>query len=257
MKNYQGYLIDLDGTVYLGKERIPYAREFINALNEKGLPHLFVTNNSSKRPDQVAKKLRDMDIPAETDQVFTTSMATATFLSKKKPDASVYAIGEVGLLDALSDHQLELVDEDADFVVIGIDRDVTYEKLAKGCLNINDGAGFISTNADVTIPTERGFLPGNGSLTSVLEVATGQKPTFIGKPQAIIMEQALEKLGLPKEETLMVGDNYPTDISAGMNAGLDTLLVLTGVTKREDLKHVEKQPTYVMNHLKEWLDQMK
>ncbi|SES65223.1 4-nitrophenyl phosphatase [Salinibacillus kushneri] len=256
MKNYKGYLIDLDGTMYLGKEKIPYAQEFIAALNEKNIPHLFVTNNSSKRPDQVAEKLREMDIPAESDQVFTTSMATATFMAQKKQNANVYAIGEVGLLDAISDQQLELVDEGADFVVVGIDRDITYEKLAKGCLNLNQGAQYISTNADVTIPTERGFLPGNGSLTAVLEVATGQKPTFIGKPEPIIMQQALAKLGLAKEETLMVGDNYPTDIKAGMTAGLDTLLVLTGVTKKEDLQNVDQQPTYVVNNLKEWIDYM-
>ncbi|MRG85176.1 TIGR01457 family HAD-type hydrolase [Salinibacillus xinjiangensis] len=257
MEQYKGYLIDLDGTMYLGSEQIQYAKEFIDVLNDKRIPHLFVTNNSSKRPEQVAEKLQQMGIQAETDQVFTTSMATAAFIANKKKDVTAYAIGEIGLIDALSDEEVELVDENADFVVIGIDRDITYEKLAKGCLNIRDGAEFVSTNADVALPTERGFLPGNGSLTSVLEVSTGQSPTYIGKPEPIIMEQALNKLGLPKEETLMVGDNYHTDILAGMRAGMDTLLVFTGVTSKEELKQYDQQPTYVVDTLNDWINPIK
>jgi 4-nitrophenyl phosphatase len=253
MKKYKGYLIDLDGTMFLGKQIIPFAKEFIEALNQKGIPHLFVTNNSSKRPDQVAEHLMQMGIPATEKQIFTTSMATAQYIKNRKENAKVYAIGEVGILDAIKDAGLEFVDEDADFVVIGIDRDITYEKLAKGCLNIRSGATFISTNGDVAIPTERGLLPGNGSLTAVLQVATGQDPIFIGKPEPIIMELAISELGLNKDEVLMVGDNYRTDIQAGINAGLDTLLVFTGVTKREDLEKVPVQPTYFVDSLKDWI----
>jgi 4-nitrophenyl phosphatase len=253
MNKYKGYLIDLDGTMFLGKQIIPFAKEFIEALNQKGIPHLFVTNNSSKRPDQVAEHLMQMGIPATEKQIFTTSMATAQYIKNRKENAKVYAIGEVGILDAIKDAGLEFVDEDADFVVIGIDRDITYEKLAKGCLNIRSGATFISTNGDVAIPTERGLLPGNGSLTAVLQVATGQDPIFIGKPEPIIMELAISELGLNKDEVLMVGDNYRTDIQAGINAGLDTLLVFTGVTKREDLEKVPVQPTYFVDSLKDWI----
>ncbi|RDI41460.1 TIGR01457 family HAD-type hydrolase [Falsibacillus pallidus] len=252
MKEYKGYLIDLDGTMYRGKEKIEEAGDFVHRLNQKGIPYLFVTNNSSRRPDQVAAKLRDFDIPAEPEQVFTTSMATANYIFEKKNDASIYVIGEEGIRTALEERGLSLVDEKPDFVVVGIDRSISYEKLALACLGVRNGATFISTNGDIAIPTERGLLPGNGSLTSVITVSTQTEPIFIGKPESIIMEQAQEVLGVPKEQTLMVGDNYHTDILAGMNAGLDTLLVHTGVTSAEDLKTYGKQPTYTVNSLSDW-----
>ena len=129
---------------------------------------------------------------------------------------------------------------------------ITYEKLSVACLAVRNGATFISTNADIAIPTERGLLPGNGSLTSVVTVSTQTDPIFIGKPESIIMEQAMKVLGVSKEETLMVGDNYDTDIMAGMNAGIDTLLVHTGVTTREHLKGYDRKPTYTIDSLDQW-----
>ncbi|KAB7706994.1 TIGR01457 family HAD-type hydrolase [Bacillus aerolatus] len=253
MKAYKGYLIDLDGTMYQGTEEIKEARDFIARLNEKNIPYLFVTNNSSRTPAQVAGKLTEFQIPAAPEQVFTTSMATANFISNQKEDASVYVIGEEGIRSALEEKGLTLVEhEHPDFVVTGIDRGISYEKLAMACLAVRNGAAFISTNGDIAIPTERGLLPGNGSLTSVIAVSTETSPVFIGKPEAIIMEQALQVLGTKKEETLMVGDNYQTDILAGIRAGIDTLLVHTGVTQKEHLNHVEKQPTHIRNNLGDW-----
>ncbi|MRX73226.1 TIGR01457 family HAD-type hydrolase [Bacillus lacus] len=253
MKSYKGYLIDLDGTMYRGKEKIEEACAFVRALKEKDIPYLFVTNNSSRTPAQVADKLNQFNIPAAEEQVFTTSMATAQYIAEKKENARVYVIGEEGIQQALLERGHELVDEHADFVVTGIDRGINYEKLAKGCIEIRNGAVFISTNGDIAIPTERGLLPGNGSLTSVLTVSTTVQPLFIGKPEAIIMEQALKVIGTAKEDTLMIGDNYDTDIMAGMNTGLDTLLVHTGVTTVELLGGYEKKPTYTAHSLTEWL----
>lgn len=249
---YKGYLIDLDGTMYRGSEKIEEAGDFVVRLKEAGIPYLFVTNNSSRRPEQVAEKLVSLDVPAEADQVFTTSMATANYIAEQKADASYYVIGEEGIQHALESKGFTYDEENPDYVVFGIDRGINYEKLAIGALAIRNGATFISTNGDNVIPTERGFLPGNGSLTSVLTVATGQQPIFIGKPEPIIVNQALEKLGLTKEETVMVGDNYETDIMAGINAGMDTLMVHTGVTTREMLKEYKTQPTYVIDSLSEW-----
>ena len=145
-----------------------------------------------------------------------------------------------------------MTDEDPDYVVVGIDRTITYEKLAKACIAVRNGATFISTNGDIAIPTERGLLPGNGSLTAVITVSTEVEPIFIGKPESIIMEQALTQLGTSKEETLMIGDNYRTDILAGIHAGIDTLLVHTGVTTKEHLETVEEQPVYTAQTLDEW-----
>ncbi|PTY78562.1 HAD family hydrolase [Heyndrickxia sporothermodurans] len=252
MKQYKGYLIDLDGTMYRGSEKIDAAGDFIHRLKAKGIPYLFVTNNSSRTPEQVAKKLCDFDIPTQANQVFTTSMATAEYIYKQKKDGTVYAIGEEGLKTALKNKGLQFNDTNPDFVVVGIDREINYEKLALACLAVRNGATFISTNADIALPTERGFLPGNGSITSVITVSTQTEPIFIGKPESIIMDQALAYLGTNKEETIMVGDFYDTDILAGMRAGMDTLLVHTGVTTKEALLEKDKQPTYAVNSLDEW-----
>ncbi|MGD7046239.1 TIGR01457 family HAD-type hydrolase [Jeotgalibacillus proteolyticus] len=252
MKAYKGYLIDLDGTMYRGTEPIKEAVAFVKKLHERGIPYLFVTNNSSKTPDQVAEHLTKFDVPVSNDQVFTTSMATAAFISQEKMDASVYVIGGEGIRQALQEKGMELVTESPDYVVVGLDRDITYEKLALGCLAVRGGAKFISTNGDIAIPTERGLLPGNGSLTSVITVSTQTEPVFIGKPEAIIMEQALQVLGLPKEEVAMIGDNYDTDITAGLNVGMDTIIVHTGVTTKDILMTMERQPTFSITSLSEW-----
>lgn len=252
MNKYKGYLIDLDGTMYRGTELIQEAADFVHELRKRNIPYLFVTNNSSRTPAQVAEKLQQFSIPAEDHQVFTTSMATANYMYEQKQDASVYVIGEEGIRNALEEKGFSFAEENADFVVVGIDRSISYEKLATACLAVRNGATFISTNGDIAIPTERGLLPGNGSLTSVITVSTQIKPTFIGKPESIIMEQALQVLGTKKEESLMVGDNYDTDILAGMKAGMDTLLVHTGVTTRELLKGYEQKPTYVVDSLDRW-----
>lgn len=252
MKKYQGYLIDLDGTMYKGTERIEAASDFVKKLRDQQIPYLFVTNNSSRTPAQVAEKLNQFDIPADEKLVFTTSQATANYIYERKNDASVYVIGEEGIRTAIEEKGLQSGDENADFVVCGIDREISYEKLTVACLAVRNGATFISTNGDIAIPTERGLLPGNGSLTSVITVSTQTQPTFIGKPESIIMEQALKVLGTTKEETLMVGDYYDTDILAGMNAGMDTLLVHTGVTTKELLSGYDRKPTYAIDSLEQW-----
>lgn len=256
MKSYRGYLIDLDGTMYRGNEKIESAVRFVNRLHEKNIPHLFVTNNSSKTPEEVAEKLQQYGVQAAPEQILTSSLATAGYIRKQKQDANVYMIGENGLKQALKDEGLTIVadvnGQTVDYVVIGIDRYITYEKFVQACLAIQNGARFISTNADKAIPTERGFVPGNGALTSVIATATGIDPIFIGKPERIIIELALERLNASTDEVIMVGDNYDTDIRSGINAGIDTLLVFTGVTSKADLKRVSIQPTYTVDSLDDW-----
>jgi 4-nitrophenyl phosphatase len=252
MKKYKGYLIDLDGTMYKGTERIEAASDFVKRLSKENIPFLFVTNNSSRTPAQVAEKLRDFDIPAEENLVFTSSQATANYIFERNQRAALYVIGENGLHTALDEKGFKYTEENADYVVVGIDRELTYEKLAIACLAVRNGAVFVSTNADLALPTERGFMPGNGAVTAVISASTQTKPIFIGKPESIIMEQALKVLGTKKEETLMVGDNYDTDILAGMNAGMDTLLVHTGVTTKEMLENYSQKPTYIVDTLDQW-----
>ncbi|WP_042142974.1 TIGR01457 family HAD-type hydrolase [Paucisalibacillus sp. EB02] len=253
MKKYKGYLIDLDGTVYRGNEVIEDAPTFIQELKRKDFSYLFLTNNSSKTQEQVSEKLTRLGIDAKPEDVFTTSMATAKYIKQNYPDARCYCIGEEGLLDAFEREGIKVTDEvNCDVVVIGIDRDITYEKLAKACLAVRGGAAFISTNSDIALPTERGFLPGNGALTSVISVSTGVMPTFIGKPESIIVKEALEVLGTDPNDTILVGDNYNTDIRAGINSGLDTLLVFTGVTRFEEYEILPVKPTYFIQNLCEW-----
>lgn len=252
MKKYKGYLIDLDGTMYRGKEKIEEASDFIKYLKLNNIPYLFVTNNSSSKPETVASKLNSFDIPASSEQIITTSIAAASFISEQKADATVYYIGEEGLKDALEKKGLQIKEDRPDYVVVGLDREITYEKLAKACLAVREGSTFISTNADIAFPSERGLLPGNGSLTSVITVSTQTEPIFIGKPEARIMELSLEALRLNKDEVLMVGDNYHTDILAGIHAGIDTLFVNTGVTRVEELETFSIKPTHVIHSLDEW-----
>lgn len=257
VKHYNGYLIDLDGTMYKGNQVIEGAPEFVQALHSNGIPYLFLTNNSSKTQADVAAHLNGMGIEATPDHVFTSSMAAAKYVKHQKANARCYVIGEDGLFDAIEKEGMTITDEMCDFVVFGIDRDITYEKYTKACLAIRNGATFISTNSDVAIPTERGLLPGNGALTSVITVSTNQEPIFIGKPESIIMREALAVLGTRDEETVMVGDNYQTDIKAGIRAGIDTLMVFTGVTPFHSYPSLDVKPTHYVQNLRDWIPNIK
>lgn len=253
LKKYRGYFIDLDGTMYKGGESIPSAVAFVKELSKRDIPYLFLTNNAAKTQEEIAKQLRAYGILCHEKHVFTSAMATAQVICEEKRNASVYMIGESGLACALKAQGIIFDANHPDYVVIGLDRKLTYEKLVLGALAIRKGAKFISTNGDLAIPTERGFVPGNGSLTSVLQMSTGVDPLFIGKPEHPIMEQALKVLGTTREETLMVGDNYRTDIMAGLKFGMDTLCVFTGVTSKEDLQKEKVQPTYCVDVLTDWI----
>ncbi len=255
-KKYKGYLIDLDGTIYRGEEVIEGAVEFIQKLNQKKLAHLFVTNNSTLTPEAVVKKLEGFGIETQTNHILTSSLATASYLKKEAAHARCFVIGEEGLFQALDQAGFNLVKEKSDYVIIGLDREITYDKLRRAQREISAGAKFISTNGDQSIPTSNGFAPGNGALTSVLTVSTGQKPLFIGKPEGIIMKEALARLKLSREEVLMIGDNYQTDIKAGLQASIDSLLVLTGVTSYESYLKLSEKPTYLAQDLREWLDKI-
>lgn len=251
---YKGYLIDLDGTMYRGKEPIAEAPRFIEQLREAKIPFLFLTNNSTKTPADVAANLRDnFGIEAADEEIITTSLATADYLSSLNKGKTVYAIGEKGLHEALAAKGFTGEEQNPDYVVIGLDQHVTYEKFKIATLAIHNGAEYIATNRDTNLPSEIGMLPGAGSLAAVLTTATRVQPTFIGKPESIIMEQALKKLGLTADEVLMVGDNYETDIIAGIRSDIDTLLVFTGFTSREEAEKLEIQPTYKIDTLADWV----
>lgn len=251
-KEYAGYLIDLDGTMYNGTEKIDEAANFVERLRQAGKPFLFLTNNSTSHAEDVANKLKNVsDVTAYPQEVFTSTMATITHLQKNKKER-LFVIGEGGLIEGLTSEGFQITDRDVDAVVVGLDRQVTYQDFETATLLIQAGAEFIATNPDTNMPTERGLVPGNGALVAFLEASTGVKATVIGKPESIIMDAAIEEIGLEKNEVVMVGDNYTTDIQAGIRNGIDTLLVLTGFTNKEDIPNLPTPATHVVDTLDDW-----
>lgn len=249
MKAYKGYLIDLDGTIYLGEHKIDAGTRFVKRLQEKNIPHLFVTNNTTKTPEQVQMRLKtSFDITTTPEHIYTATLATLDYMKDMAKGDTAYVIGESGLKTAIYG-AFKRDTENPAYVVVGLDNDLTYEKLTLATLAIAKGAMFIGTNPDLNIPTERGLLPGAGSINKLLEVATRVKPIFIGKPNAIIMNKAVERIGMARRDLVMVGDNYLTDIRAGIDNDIDTLLVTTGFTKSEEVATLPIAPTHVVSTL--------
>ncbi len=251
-KEYAGYLIDLDGTMYNGQAKIDEAADFIERLRKTKKPFLFLTNNSTASAQDVCKNLKERsNVLAYPEEVYTSTEVTIQYLMEIKAQR-IYLIGDQGLREGIKDAGFELAKSKVDAVVVGYDNEVTFEEFKEATLLIQAGAIFIGTNPDTNIPTEEGLVPGNGALLAFLEASTGVEARIMGKPEATMMEGALRKLALEKEEVLMVGDNYTTDIQAGIKNGLDTLLVLTGFTSAEELADLPVPATYVVNTLDEW-----
>ncbi|KHD45156.1 TIGR01457 family HAD-type hydrolase [Streptococcus hongkongensis] len=250
---YTGYLIDLDGTLYKGKERIPAGERFIARLQEKAIPYLLVTNNTTRTPEMVQEMLANQfDIQTPLDTIYTATMATVDYMNDMARGKTAYVIGETGLKTAIADAGYTEDRENPAYVVVGLDSQVTYEMLATATLAVQKGAFFIGTNPDLNIPTEKGLMPGAGSLVALIEAATRIQPVFIGKPNAIIMNKALDILGIDRNDALMVGDNYLTDIMAGIQNDIASLLVTTGFTAAEEVPSLPIQPTHVCASLDEW-----
>lgn len=254
MHEYQAYFIDLDGTVYKGTDKIPAAARFIRRLQAKQKQILFVTNNSTRTPQFVVDNLdQHHDIHVGPDNVYTSALATADYLDSIADDRRrTYVIGESGLKTALMAKGFILTTEHPDYVVVGLDTQVTYHHFEIAVLAIRAGAKFIATNGDSNLPNERGMTPGAGSLVKLVEYATQQRPIMVGKPEKIIMKMAMQKVGLSAKDILMIGDNYNTDIKAGINVQMDTLLVYTGLTQPQDLANKDIQPTYTVKSLDDW-----
>ncbi|WP_218661115.1 TIGR01457 family HAD-type hydrolase [Streptococcus dysgalactiae] len=250
---YKSYLIDLDGTIYQGKNRIPAGERFIKHLQEKGLPYLLVTNNTTRTPEMVQDMLsKQFNVETGIETIYTATMATVDYMNDMNRGKTAYVIGETGLKSAIAAAGYVEELENPAYVVVGLDSQVTYDMLATATLAIQKGALFIGTNPDLNIPTERGLMPGAGALNALLEAATRVKPVFIGKPNAIIMNKSLEVLGVKRSEAVMVGDNYLTDIMAGIQNDIATILVTTGFTRPEEVPTLPVQPDHVLSSLDEW-----
>lgn len=249
---YEGYLIDLDGTMYNGSELIETARDFVTELNRKGIPYVFLTNNATKSQEEAVQKLLDMGVETSARHMYTSAMATAAYIRAHHRDASAYVIGTSSLKGLMEDAGITLTAEDADLVIMGLDPEVDYEKLKRASLLIGAGAAFIATNPDKRFPTEEGIIPGSGAIQQAVTAATGVEPLTIGKPNAFILDGALTLLGLGKDEVALIGDNYDTDILTGINGGIDTIHVNTGVSPVEEVLKKDVLPTHIINNLSEW-----
>jgi 4-nitrophenyl phosphatase len=246
LRRLEHLIIDMDGVLYRGIEALPGTAEFLAFLRERGIAFVLATNNSTRTQQQYVEKLATMGVTVQAEEILTSALATANYLAGIAPkDARVFVVGQDGLIAALEDRGFELVEDDAEYVVVGMDFAFQYDRLAEATLQIRAGAPFIGTNPDRTFPSERGIVPGAGSLLAFLETATDVKPTVIGKPGTAMLEQALTQMGAKAASTGMLGDRLETDILAGQRAGLLTLLVLSGVTAREMLAGAEIQPDLV------------
>jgi NagD protein len=245
----RGYLIDMDGVIYRGGELIPGADLFLRRLIDDDVPFLFLTNNSQRTRRDVATKLNRMGIPAREEHVFTCAMATARFLARQKPGGTAFVIGEGGILNALHTNGYAIVDQSPDYVVVAEGRTVTLEMLETATSMILDGAKLIATNLDPNCPTKGGTRPGCGATVAYLEAATGVKALGIGKPSPVMMGAARKELGLMTSETVMIGDTMETDILGGVQLGFRTILVLSGGTRRADLRRYAYQPDLVIDSM--------
>lgn len=241
-----GYLIDMDGVIYRGSEMIPGAGEWIAELRERGVPFLFLTNNSQRTRRDVATKLARMGIDVEESHIFTCAMATARFLARQKPGGTAYVIGEGGLLQALHHNGYAIVDQDPDYVVVGEGRAFNFEMVELAVRMIENGAKLVATNLDPNCPTQNGTRPGCGAIVSMLEAATGRTAFSVGKPSPVMFRFACTELGLPPEQITVVGDTLETDILGGVQMGCRTVLVLSGGTRESDLGQFAVRPDRVI-----------
>lgn len=250
----KGYLLDLDGTVYLSDRLIDGAAEAIAALRSRGRRIVFLTNKPLHSRADYARKLTDLGIETNEDEVINSSYVLARYLAGRAPGARVYAIGEPPLLAELENAGLSLCDdpEQIQYVIAAFDRTFTYEKLNIGFQAIKRGAHFVATNPDRTCPVEGGEIPDAAGVIAALEATTGKKVEIVtGKPSPVIVSVAIERLGVPKEECAMVGDRLETDMRMARDAGLTGILTLSGITKREDLDHSDIRPSHIINSIAE------
>ena len=247
----RGFVLDMDGVLYHGAVAIPGAREFLDDLTAAGIPWRLLTNNASATPEQYVAKLATMDIRAQPEQIMTSSLATAAYIRHLAPGgARVYVVGGDGIQEAIRRQGFEVVTRPpADFVVVGIDWSVTYDKLKWAALCIRGGAQFVGTNGDKTFPHSDGIIPGNGAQLAFLQAATDVAPTIIGKPQPEIFRSTVWEMGTPLEQTAMVGDRLDTDIQGAAAAGMPTIMVLTGASTEEEVERGSIKPDYVFADL--------
>lgn len=259
LRRYQAFLVDMDGVIYLDQEPVDGAADFISAVRRENKRLLFLTNNSKFTRSEYREKLSRMGIQASEDEILTSAAATADFLREnyQLQGMTAYVIGGRGLEEEIAATGLRILEgeeaREARFVIVGWDTELTYNKLRLACLALHRGAVFIGTNPDATFPSPEGLWPGAGAIIAALERAAGREALVVGKPNLYMMQVALNRVGGVADRTLVIGDRLDTDILGGWRAGMDTCLVLTGVSRREDLEGQHPRPDLVVENLRELL----
>lgn len=255
LKNKKCFLLDMDGTIYLGNRLIDGADIFLKELQNRNIRYIFLTNNSSKNKNEYLKKLKNMGIDVEIDNIFTSGEATTIYLNKLKKGANIFLLGTKALEDEFINAGFNLIKErekDIDFVVLGFDTTLTYEKIWIACEYIAEGKKFIATHPDFNCPLDGGkFMPDTGSMIELIKASTGKSPLVIGKPNRYIIDAILEKYSLKKEDLVIVGDRLYTDIRTGIDNNIASILVMSGETDEEMVKNTEYIPDYIFNSVKE------
>lgn len=241
----KAFICDMDGVIYHGNRLLAHVPEFVDWLSKNDKQFLFLTNSSERAPRELCQKLSRMGLSVSEEHFYTSALATASFLSNQCPGGSVYVIGEPGLVNALYDAGLSMNDYNPDYVVFGETRSLSYEKIEHAVKLVQRGAKLIGTNTDITAPSENGIIPACRALIAPIEMATGKSAYFIGKPNPLIMRHAIKKLGCHHAEVALIGDRMDTDIVAGIESELDTILVLSGVTSMEMINLFPYRPTYI------------
>ena len=243
----KGFICDMDGVIYHGNQILPGVAEFIDWLHRENKEYLFLTNNSGYTPRELHQKLSRMGLDVPEERFYTSALATAAFLKNQAPGCSVYAIGEAGLLNALYDAGITMNDVNPDYVVIGEGKAYSLDTLTRATNLVMQGAKLIGANTDVSGPIENGISPACGALVAPIELATGKKAYFCGKPNPLMMRTGLRLLGCHSEEAVIVGDRMDTDVIAGLESGADTVLVLSGVSDRATIQTYAYQPTMILD----------
>jgi len=246
LRNKQAFICDMDGVIYHGNRLLPGVKAFVEWLKTNGKQFLFLTNASERSLPELQQKLQRLGVSVDANHFYTSALATASFLSVHKPGGTAYVIGEAGLINALYEAGYSMNDINPDYVVVGETRSYSFEKLEKAINMVMGGAKLVGTNPDLTDPVEKGLAPATGALIAPIELATGRQAYFVGKPNPMMMRHALRYLGCKREDTAIIGDRMDTDIIAGINSDIDTVLVLSGVTSREDLQRFAYHPRYIL-----------
>ncbi len=249
LRNKRGFICDMDGVLYHGNRLLPGAKEFLQWLHTHNKEFLFLTNASERSPKELQQKLRRMGLAVEEKRFYTSALATARFLATQSPQCSAYVVGGAGLIMALHDEGITMNEIDPDYVVVGEGSSYNYESVLRAVRLVEKGARLIGTNSDLTGPAEDGIIPACRAMISPIEMATGKQAYFVGKPNPLMMRTGLRILGVHSEEAVMIGDRMDTDIVAGIESGLDAALVLSGVTKRDDVKKFAYRPRLIVNSI--------